>query len=108
MTLELIRVPSLSFACANFISTAAAIYTDYKPNSHKTIGIYAAVLIAPPKVQPNCPLFIPGTQSKLDEGTISTFGVHILKYLNNVSVWWHALGTTSLAVAILAEAPKQQ
>jgi hypothetical protein len=46
MTLELIHVPSLSFACANFISTAATIGTNYKPNSHKTVGIYAAVLIA--------------------------------------------------------------
>jgi hypothetical protein len=34
--------------------------------------------------------------------------VRILKYLNNVSVWWHALGTTSLAIAILAAAPKHQ
>ena len=46
MTLELIRVLSPSFACANFISTAATIGTNYKPNSHKTIGIYAVVLIA--------------------------------------------------------------
>ena len=46
MTLELIRVLFPSFACANFISTAATIGTNYKPNSHKTIGIYAVVLIA--------------------------------------------------------------
>ena len=37
---------SSSFACANFISTAATIGTNYEPNSRKTIGIYAAVLIA--------------------------------------------------------------
>lgn len=78
----------ISFACANFVSTAATIGTNYKPNSHKTIGIYAAILIA--------------------QGTINTFGVRILKYLNNVSVWWHALGTTSLAIAILTAAPKHQ
>jgi len=34
--------------------------------------------------------------------------VHILQSLNNVSVWWHALGTTSLVIAILAAAPKHQ
>ncbi|KAH9995321.1 APC amino acid permease [Russula vinacea] len=78
----------ISFACATFISTAATIGTNYKPNSHKTIGIYAAVLFA--------------------QGAINTFGVRILKYLNNVSVWWHALGTTSLVIAILAAAPKLQ
>jgi len=78
----------ISFACANFISTVATIGTNYEPNSRKTIGIYAAVLIA--------------------QGTINTFGVRILKYLNTVSVWWHAIGTTSLVIAILATAPKHQ
>jgi len=34
--------------------------------------------------------------------------VRILKYLNTVSVWWHAIGTTSLVIAILATAPKHQ
>ncbi|KAI0251622.1 APC amino acid permease [Lactifluus subvellereus] len=78
----------ISFACANFISTVATIGTNYQPNSRKTVGIYAAVL------------FI--------QGMINTFGVHILKYLNNVSVWWHAVGTASLVIAILAAAPKHQ
>ncbi|KAI0288599.1 APC amino acid permease [Russula brevipes] len=78
----------ISFACANFISTAATIGTHYQPNSHKTIVIYAAVLFA--------------------QGMINTFGVGILKYLNNVSVWWHGVGTTALVVAILAAAPTHQ
>lgn len=34
--------------------------------------------------------------------------MRILKYLNTVSVWWHAVGTTSLVIAILAAAPKHQ
>ena len=37
-------MPSSSFACASFISIAATLRTNYRPNSHKTIGIYAAVL----------------------------------------------------------------
>ena len=41
-------------------------------------------------------------------GLINTFGVHLLKYLNNISVWWHAVGTTSLVIAILAKAPTHQ
>jgi hypothetical protein len=43
-----------------------------------------------------------------DAGMFNTFGVHIRKYLNNVSVWWHVLGTTSIIIAILAAAPKHQ
>lgn len=39
---------------------------------------------------------------------INTFGVHLLKYLNNISVTWHALGTFSLVVAVLAKAPTHQ
>lgn len=39
---------------------------------------------------------------------INTFGVHLLKYLNNISVWWHAVGTSALVIAILAKAPTHQ
>ena len=34
--------------------------------------------------------------------------MHLLKYLNNVSVWWHAVGTTAVVIAILAAAPTHQ
>ncbi|KAJ6510808.1 APC amino acid permease [Mycena sanguinolenta] len=78
----------ISFACATFLSTACTLKTDFVPTSHTTIGIYAAVLVA--------------------QGTINTFGVEILHYLNNISVWWHAIGTFSLVVAILAKAPTHQ
>ncbi|KAJ7457939.1 APC amino acid permease [Mycena galericulata] len=78
----------ISFACATFISTVATFKTDFAPNPNIIIGIYAAVLIA--------------------QGTINTFGVHLLHYLNNISVWWHAVGTFSLVVAILAKAPTHQ
>jgi amino acid transporter len=52
------------------------------------LGIYAAVLST--------------------QGLINTFGVHLLHYLNNISVWWHALGTTALVIAILVKAPSHQ
>lgn len=39
---------------------------------------------------------------------INTFGVHLLRYLNNVSIGWHAVGTTALVIAILAKAPTHQ
>ncbi|TCD61883.1 hypothetical protein EIP91_007787, partial [Steccherinum ochraceum] len=78
----------ISYACANFISTAATFQTDFVPSAKTTIGIYAAVLVA--------------------QGLINTFGVHLLKYLNTISVWWHAVGTTAVVIAILAAAPKHQ
>jgi hypothetical protein len=39
---------------------------------------------------------------------VNTFAVCVFKYLNNVSVWWNALGTTSLAIAVLVAAPKHE
>ncbi|KAJ2918863.1 hypothetical protein MD484_g1536, partial [Candolleomyces efflorescens] len=78
----------ISFACANFISTACTLGTSFEPTPATNIGVYAAVLFT--------------------QGLTNTFGVTILHYLNNVSVWWHALGTTSLVIAILVKAPKRQ
>ncbi|KAF9481473.1 APC amino acid permease [Pholiota conissans] len=79
----------ISFACANFISTACTLgNTGFVPTPKTNIGIYAAVLFS--------------------QGLTNTFGVHLLHYLNNVSVWWHAVGTTSLIIAILAKAPSHQ
>ncbi|KAI6021042.1 amino acid/polyamine transporter I [Pisolithus marmoratus] len=78
----------ISFACANFLSTVAELGTSFVPSPKTTIGIYAAVLVS--------------------QGLINTFGVHLLKYLNNVSIWWHSLGTTSLVIAVLVRAPKHQ
>ena len=73
---------------ANFISTLATFNTDFVPEPRITIGIYAGVLIC--------------------QGLINTFGVHLLKYINNVSIWWHAVGTTAVVIAILAAAPTHQ
>ena len=58
------------------------------PEPRITIGIYAGVLIC--------------------QGLINTFGVHLLKYINNISIWWHAVGTTAVVIAILAAAPTHQ
>jgi hypothetical protein len=87
-------MPSPSFACVNFISIAHTIGTNYEPNSHKTIGIYAEVLSVQGTAQSSYSLVIP---TKPDAGTINTFGRRIFKHLNDVLVWWHAPGTTSLA-----------
>ena len=97
----------VSFACATFISTVSSFGTDFVPNEKTNIGVYAAVLVAQgtsfKQRKMSSPLLTPAM-----EGLINTFGVHLLKYLNNISVWWHALGTTALVIAILAKAPTHQ
>ena len=79
----------ISFGLAGLISTTATVKNpDYVPSAEKTIGIYAAILIS--------------------HGLINTFGVRILRYLNNTSIVLHSLGIFSLMVAILAKAPTHQ
>ncbi|KAH8687976.1 amino acid permease-domain-containing protein [Tricladium varicosporioides] len=78
----------ISFGLAGLISTTATVKSSYEATPGKTIGIYAAVLIS--------------------HGIVNTFGVHILRYLNNTSILLHSVGVTSLAIAVLAKAPTHQ
>ncbi|KAI3333214.1 amino acid/polyamine transporter I [Ustulina deusta] len=79
----------ISFGLANLIATAATVKSPgYVPTPSTTIGIYAAVLVS--------------------HGLVNTFGVHVLKYLNNISIVLHSAGVTALAIAVLAKAPKHQ
>jgi len=78
----------ISFGCSTFISTACTLGTSFTPTPKTNIGVYAAVLAT--------------------QGLINTFGVTLLHQLNNVSVWWHALGTVAVVAAILGKAPTHQ
>lgn len=75
----------ISFGCAGLIATAATIKGNFVPTPGNTLGIYAAILVS--------------------HGLINTFGVHVLKYLNNSSIILHSLGVGSLAIAVVAKAP---
>ncbi|KAI1081537.1 amino acid/polyamine transporter I [Whalleya microplaca] len=79
----------ISFGLANLIATAATVQNpDYEPTASKTIGIYAAVLVS--------------------HGLINTFGVNVLRYLNNTSIILHSAGVTALCIAVLVKAPTHQ
>lgn len=41
-------------------------------------------------------------------GLINTFRAHLLKYLNNVSIWWNSIDTFAVVITVLAAAPKLQ
>ncbi|PQE07836.1 amino acid polyamine transporter I protein [Rutstroemia sp. NJR-2017a WRK4] len=75
----------ITFGLAGLISTTATIKSSYEPSAPRTIGIYAALLVS--------------------HGLVNTFGVHVLRYLNNTSIALHSLGVTSIAIAVLAKAP---
>jgi amino acid transporter len=77
----------ITFGCANLISTLASM-NGYEQSAGKTLGIYAALLFS--------------------HGIVNSFGVHILRYLNNTSIVLHSLGVFAFAVAVVAKAPKHQ
>jgi amino acid transporter len=78
----------ISFGLAQLISVTATIKNDYTPTPGKTLAIYIGVLIS--------------------HGVLNSFGVHLLRYLNNTSIVLHSLGVGALAIAILAKAPTHQ
>ena len=75
----------ITFGCAGLISTTATVNSNYSPTAAKTIGIYAALLIS--------------------HALINSFGVPILRYLNNLSILLHSVGVSCFAIAVLAKAP---
>ncbi|KAI9794405.1 MAG: hypothetical protein M1816_005474 [Peltula sp. TS41687] len=77
----------ITFGCAELISTLATV-RGYKQTAGGTLGIYAALLIS--------------------HALINTFGVRVLRYLNNSSIILHSLGVFSYCVALLAKAPRHQ
>lgn len=79
----------ISFGLAGLIATAAQVQNpSYEPSAAKTIGIYAAILVS--------------------HAMVNSFGVHVLKYLNNVSIFLHSAGVSAICIAVLAKAPKLQ
>jgi len=79
----------ISFGLANLIPTAITVKNpDFVPTPRVTIGIYAAILIS--------------------HGVVNTFGVRVLRFLNNVSIVLHSAGITAICIAVLAKAPTHQ
>ncbi|KAK0319561.1 polyamine transporter tpo5 [Friedmanniomyces endolithicus] len=78
----------ITFGCANLIATLATVKGTFVPTPGKILGIHAALLIS--------------------HGLVNTFGVHILRYLNNSSITFHSLGVFAFATAIVAKAPTHQ
>ncbi|KAF2221117.1 amino acid/polyamine transporter I [Elsinoe ampelina] len=75
----------ITFGCANLVATLASVKGGFTPTPGSIIGIYAALLVS--------------------HGLINTFGVKILKYLNNTSIVLHSLGVSAFAIAVVAAAP---
>ncbi|KAL9003882.1 MAG: hypothetical protein Q9188_003267 [Gyalolechia gomerana] len=78
----------ITFGLANLISTTATVGTSYAPTAGKTLGIFAALLWS--------------------HAVVNSFGVHLLRYLNNTSIIMHSVGISCFCIAVLAKAPNHQ
>ena len=78
----------ITFGGANLLATLASIKGGFEPTPAKILGIYAALLFS--------------------HGLVNTFGVRILRYLNNTSIILHSLGIASFAIAVVSAAPTHQ
>ena len=78
----------ITFGCAGLISTTATVQSSYTPTAARTLGIYAALLVS--------------------HTLVNSFGVKILRYLNDTSVVLHSIGVSCFAIAVLAKAPTHQ
>ena len=78
----------ITFGCANLIATLSTVKGGFSPTPGIIIGIYAALLVS--------------------HGLVNTFGVSILRYLNNSSIILHSVGVGAFAIAVVAAAPTHQ
>ncbi|KAL8973089.1 MAG: hypothetical protein Q9197_002494 [Variospora fuerteventurae] len=67
---------------------STSVGTSYEATAGKTLGIFAALLVS--------------------QGIINSFGVRLLRYLNNTSILLHSVGISCFCIAVLAKAPTHQ
>jgi amino acid transporter len=68
----------IDFGLAFFINTYLNIVFAFPADPPHTIAIYAVVLFV--------------------HGLLNTFGIRIVAFLNNVSVWWHLVGVAAIVL----------
>ena len=78
----------IDFGLAVLISTTAEVSNGYKPSAGKTLGILAVVLVS--------------------HVLVNLFSVRTLRYMIYTSIALNTVGVLSLAIAVLAKAPKHQ
>lgn len=70
----------IDFGLAFFVTAELNLLWGYPADPPHVIGVYAVVL------------FI--------HGLLNTFGVRLVAFLNDISVWWHILGVLSIVAAL--------
>jgi amino acid permease (GABA permease) len=72
----------IDFGFAEFLAAYLSLVTGFTATRGHTVLLYAAVLVA--------------------HGLLNSFGVRVVAFLSDVSVWWHVLGVLAIVIVLAA------
>lgn len=72
---------SIDFGLANFVAYFLDLTLGFTPSAAKVLAIYGVILVL--------------------HGVLNTLGVNLVAKLNDISVWWHLIGTAVIVLALL-------
>ncbi|KAG0330419.1 hypothetical protein BG000_011717 [Podila horticola] len=84
----LVAIASTDLAMAQFLASLISMNTTYEPNTYVIFAIYVAILLL--------------------HGLVNSMAVRLNGLFNNISVWWHVLGTATIVIVVLATTPEKQ
>ncbi|KAF9308682.1 hypothetical protein BG003_010749, partial [Podila horticola] len=84
----LVAIASTDLAMAQFLASLISMNTSYEPNTYVIFAIYVAILLL--------------------HGLVNSMAVRLNGLFNNISVWWHVLGTATIVIVVLATTPEKQ
>ncbi|KAG0020481.1 hypothetical protein BGZ82_011584 [Podila clonocystis] len=88
MTVIWVAIASTDLAMAQFLASLISMNSSYEPNTYVIFAIYVAILLL--------------------HGFVNSMAVRLNGLFNNISVWWHVLGTATIVIVVLATTPEKQ
>jgi amino acid permease (GABA permease) len=79
---QLAITAGIDFGMALFLTAFLNLSTGFTATRDHTVWIYAGILLA--------------------HGLLNTFGIRVVAFLSDVSVWWHILGVAIIVIVLLA------
>ncbi|KAF9578897.1 hypothetical protein BGW38_005086 [Lunasporangiospora selenospora] len=88
MTVIWVAIASTDLAMAQFLGSLVSMTTSYNPNEYVIFAIYVGILIL--------------------HGVVNSMAVRLNGLFNNMSVWWHVIGTITIVTVVVVSTPVKQ
>ncbi|KAG0290018.1 hypothetical protein BGZ97_006294 [Linnemannia gamsii] len=83
-----IAIASTDLAMAQFLASLVSMTSSYNPNTYVIFAIYVCILLL--------------------HGVVNSMAVRLNGLFNNMSVWWHIIGTATIVIVVLVMTPQRQ